>query len=575
MLEDYHGYEFPIEEERMAHAVVEGLDDQDQIAARQVLQDYPWVEVRASTYRYYHRSHALPHILGQLGAVTEATLAGDPNKGNELTRYRSTEKLGVSGVEYAAEGELRGRRGLFQQNRAGQVVENISAVNGADVTLTLRLDLQEALYELMAEMLPNTPYPSGGAIVVLDVPTREVLALVSYPGYDSRDYRKHYNELAGDMRRQPLRFRAIANAYAPGSIMKPLTCIAGLSLGKITLTTTFDCQGYYYPKTRSGRKCWRIHGTNRRKAHGPLMVSDAIAHSCNIFMYHTGERVGVRGLCDYFDMAGVGRSSGVGLPEAARGINPTESYINSRGRSVTKGDAWNYAIGQGEVNMTPLQTANLMAVYAGGIYKPVTLIRTGSEPAQWRLPVKAQHWRAIRSGLFRVTNERGATAYKTAHFVRDGYALCGKTGSATVWPAVVSYTIPYTTAAGEEAVAIVPGNSKREAGERFEAHYGEMDFEWGLVVPHDYWPPLQGSHKRPAKGDEKEHAWFIAYLQAVDRSGAPMLDVTPRIAFSVLVEFGGSGGRAAGPIAARVADILLDTLGPGLDPDAVRDDTRP
>ena len=567
VLETYHGYEFPIEEERVPHPVVSGLDDQRQVAARQLFQDYPWVQVRASTYRWYDSSPALPHILGQLGAVTGAILDGDPNRDDPLARYLASESHGVSGVEHAAERRLRGRRGVHRTNREGETVESIDAVNGEDVTLTIRLDLQEALYGLMETMVPSTPHPAGGSVVVLDVPTREVLAMVSFPGYDNNTFRRAYDDLARDTRHQPLRFRAVANQYAPGSIVKPLTCIAGLTTGKITLDTTFDCRGYYYPETRSGRKCWRIHGTDQRMAHGPLTVSEAIAHSCNIFMYHTGELVGVQGLCSYFKMAGLGDWSGVGLREEARGINPTPTYLASRGRSVGRGDAWNFAIGQGEVLMTPVQTANLMAVYAGGIYKKVTLVRDRAAAAEWKLPVSPEHWRAVRSGLFRVTNEVGATAYRTAHFVRDGYALCGKTGSATAWRWTVSFAVPYTAPGGGRLIAIVPATRRREAIERFEAEYGDVDFDRDGIEVSEYQPRLAVGQPKPTRADQ-EHAWFIGYLQAIDHSNRPLLDVTPRVAFAVLVEFGRSGGRTAGPIAAGVAGTILDILGPALDPDA-------
>jgi cell division protein FtsI/penicillin-binding protein 2 len=303
-------------------------------------------------------------------------------------------------------------------------------------------------------------------------------------------------------------------------------------------------------------------------AHGPLRVSDAIAHSCNIFMYQTGELVGVQGLCSFFDMAGVGHVSGTGLMEETRGINPTPSWLASQGKRVTPGLARLFAIGQAEVSLTPVQAANLMAVYASGVYRPVTLIRGGPPQPEWRLPVLPAHWQAIRSGLFRVTNEPGATAYRTARFVQDGYAMCGKTGSATVYPWAIAYAVPYVTPSGARLVEVVPANTARAAIERFGlAGNEEMEIDRGGVEPCAYWPPLADGRRRPSEDDRTEHAWFVAYLQAIDGSGQPLFDVTPRIAFSVLVEFGGSGGQAAGPIAAQVAETILDVLGPGLEAD--------
>ena len=570
------GFESPIAEERMRHAVVTGLNDQQQVDARQALHDYPWIEVRSSTFRHYHPSEALPHILGQEATVTDANLDADPDKDDPLARYLVSESLGETGVERAAESRLRGRRGLVRENRDGETVENIPPVDGEDVTLTLRLDLQEALYRRLDEMIPQTPHPAGGTVVVLDVPTREVLALVSYPGYDNNRFRLDYDHLALDTRRQPLRFRAVANQYSPGSIIKPLTCIAGLTTNKITLDTVFDCTGSLFPDDPEHWRCWPDHSSGQRMAHGPLKVSDALAHSCNIFMYQTGERVGVETLCSFFDMAGIGRLTGLGLMEEVPGINPTPAWLAQHERTVTPGLARLFAIGQAEVALTPIQAANLMAVYASGVYKPVTLIRppASAAPAEWRLPVRPEYWNAIRSGLFRVANEPGATATKYAHFVRDGYALCGKTGSATVgrWP--VAFTVPYTTAEGARLVAVVPAGSEKEAADRILAANAGAAVEREQVEVREYWPPLPPGRGKPAKPDQ-EHAWFTGYLQAVDLAGQPMLDVTPRVAFAVLVEFGGSGGRAAGPIAARAAETILDVLGPGLDPDATPDEARP
>ena len=139
-----------------------------------------------------------------------------------------------------------------------------------------------------------------------------------------------------------------------------------------------------------------------------------------------------------------------------------------------------------------------------------------------------------------------------------------------MFPWAVSYAVPYSTPVGVELIEVVPAKSKHEAVQRFEAapNHREMKVLWDGIQACAYWPPLPEGQSRPTKANLKAHAWFIAYLQAVDSAGRPLLDIAPRVAFSVLVEFGGSGGRAAGPIAKEVADVILDVLGPELDPDA-------
>lgn len=553
------GFDAPIAEESMRHPIIAGLDDQRQVAARRMLEPYPWAEVRDSTQRFYHASESLPHILGQQVAVSEKALERDPDSDDPLASYLVSDLIGGSGVEYAAEQRLRGRRGVRRKSRAGAVVESVEAVSGKDVSLTVRLDLQSALFDLLQREIPGIPESVGGAVVVLDVPTREVLALVSYPGYDNNRFRADYDRLVRDSKYQPLRFRAVASGYAPGSIVKPLACAAGLSSHRISLATSFTCEGYLNPPTRSGPRCWQVHGTDTRMVHGPLTVSDAIAHSCNIFMYKTGEAVGVDGLCWFFDRAGLGRLSGLNLLEEAPGIA-------AHGEEATPGRARNLAIGQGEIVVTPVQAANLMAVYASGVLKPMTLLRNAPErPACEPLPVNAQDWAAIRAGLFRVTNEVGATAYQYAHFVRDGYAMCGKTGSATASPWPISFKIPYTTDEGRQQFSVQFANTRKQALEQFRSDHAHDGFDPEKASVNEWWPEPPRS-----EGPHPSHAWFIAYLQPVDGQGQPLLHQAPHIAFSVLVEFGGSGGRSAGPIAAKVAGTLLDVLGPSLDPDAPR-----
>ncbi|NOT01626.1 MAG: hypothetical protein HOP29_13470 [Phycisphaerales bacterium] len=552
------GYPVPIREQRMPHPILTALDDQMQVAARERFAATPSAHVTDGTVRVYHSSPSLPHIVGQLGAVGPDDLMNDPASDDPLSRYEPIESRGVSGVEYAAERLLRGRRGRIQQSRNGRTMEDIKPLSGRDVTLTIRMDLQERLYELLDERIPQLcPHPAGGSVVVLDVESREILALVSYPGYDANLFRRLYSDLRNDVRFEPLRFRPVANVYHPGSIVKPMTCLAGLASGVINTESTFHCDGYYLENVRDRYRCWESTVTGQRKAHGDVTATSALRGSCNIFMYHLGDAVGVERLCRSFEWAGLGHLAGTGLREERFGINPTPEWLALyRQAPLSPGDARNYAIGQGELVVSPLQAANLFAVYASGIWKPTQLIRGLGEPRALRLPIHADAWRAVREGMFQVTNDTEGTAYVTAHWANERFALCGKTGSATTPPKPTHYRIDYRNANGNSQSVALPAALKRDAVDAFRERFpsAEFDAEKDVVVE-SLFPPAG------TQSDEKyAHAWFGGYLQRLDTSGRPDWNTPPRFAFVVLVEFGGSGGHVSGPIARDIAQMLFDLL---------------
>lgn len=278
-------------------------------------------------------------------------------------------------------------------------------------------------------------------------------------------------------------------------------------------------------------------------------------------MYRLGQRLGVGALTSAFDMFGVGEKSGTGLREEVKGINPTPSWLMThKNLTATKGLARLFAIGQGEISMTPVQVANLMATYASGRFRSVSLHREDPEKPEWILPGAQEHWSAIRQGIYGVVNDPNGTAHKYALFEHDRYVLCGKTGSATTsgWP--TSYTITYQDTDGVERHETVPAGSKGPAIERFIAEHPDAVFEATDVRIATRWP-LQP----PPPNENHAHAWFTGFLQDTYATGQPDWSVSPRIAFAVLVEFGGSGGRVTGPLARRIAEELTRVLGPDLD----------
>ncbi|MEK7731804.1 MAG: hypothetical protein AAB363_08095, partial [Planctomycetota bacterium] len=190
------GFDAPVAEEGRPHAVLTGLDADQQITAREMLPRYPWVHVEASsTRRFAVDAEPFAHVLGRMGRVDPDDVASDPEANDPFAEYRADERLGTSGVEYAAERMLRGRRGQITLDRDNAVIEDIEAEHGKDVTLTIHGPLQRRLYRLLGNVVHEHAASSGGTIVVLDVRTRNVLALVSYPSYDPSLFEELYTDL--------------------------------------------------------------------------------------------------------------------------------------------------------------------------------------------------------------------------------------------------------------------------------------------------------------------------------------------------------------------------------------------
>jgi cell division protein FtsI/penicillin-binding protein 2 len=526
------GFDSPVAEEKDAHAVVTGLNSQEQISAREAFKGYPWVRVASSSVRRFAGDGTpFAHVVGRMGRVDATDVASDPNAEDPFAKYRADERKGISGVEYAAEQRLRGRRGQMVADRRGNALPEdfIEAQEGQDVALTIHAKLQRRLYRLLGDSIRQVPESAGGAIVVLEVPTREVLALVSYPSYDPNRFGELYLGLRDDTIALPLWFRAVASRYPPGSLVKPLVCLKGLT-------------------------------SEQRMAHGSINVVEALKGSCNIFMYRLGERLGVDRLCDAFDMVGIGRESGIGLPEESLGINPTPDWLmGEKGTGVYPGHCRLFAMGQGEIAVTPVQAANLMATYANGRYRPLTLLRREEPAPEWTGLASEAHWTAVRQGIYEVVNDPEGTAYKYARFTHDRYVLCGKTGSATADPWPTAYRIPYVDERGADRIAILPAGARKPAIERFMAEYPGATFDKEKVEVASRWPLYP-----PPEGGNHSHAWFAGFLQATGADHQPDWSLTPRVAFAVLIEFGGSGGRTSGPIARTVAAEILNVLGTDL-----------
>ncbi|MCM8771157.1 MAG: penicillin-binding transpeptidase domain-containing protein, partial [Candidatus Omnitrophica bacterium] len=225
----------------------------------------------------------------------------------------------------------------------------------------------------------------------------------------------------------PLLNRGISASYPPGSVFKLITAMAGLMSGKIGLSTTYHCPG----NMRIGRRifgCWDTHGTQN--------IFQAITHSCDVFFYHTALAVGPQNLYEYAVKFGLGRYTGIDLPGEVNGFIPSPASRKAkRNQGWFDGDTANFAIGQGEVLVTPLQAVRLMSVFANGGYlvtpyivksidgKDVSSNRRRIQP----VPVNRDYINIVYRALRGPVAEPGGTA-SILNIAK--VAIAGKTGTA-------------------------------------------------------------------------------------------------------------------------------------------------
>ena len=435
-----------VREEREHHPVVTALQEGQAVQVNQQLEHTIGLVLRPSHTRWYPYEMLQPdgssvsaacHIIGVMGTVNlreqrQYNLGED--EVDRLTRdrlnYRGWDRIGKTGVEKLAEPYLRGKRGYRRLKLGEQVLEDVDAEPGEDIRLTIDIELQKAITQRLLEARPTDRLRAiqTGAIVVLDIPTRDVLAMVSVPLYNLNTFQRDYGQLVSDDVYLPLMNRAVANRYPPGSTIKPIVALHALAQGVIDERTTYDCHGYMH---RPGSfRCTGVHPS--------VAVVEAIKKSCNVYFYYVGEALGAGNLVDKLQMFGMGERPGTGLPDELTGDLPTEQRVMAmHGRGYTPADARFLAIGQGQIAVTPLHVANAIATVAAGgkFISPRLLLDHGPEQLRMHSPIPTEHAEIVRRGMWQVINESGGTGYRHFHN-RDravlGFDVCGKSGTAEV-----------------------------------------------------------------------------------------------------------------------------------------------
>ncbi len=510
------------------------------------LSGLPCVRVEPSVRRVWRDdAETLCHVLGRLGQVSAEQIKEDPLGDDWLACYRAGGLAGVSGVERLAEHMLRGKRGYEEHYRDGTPKEQASSIDGLDVQLTIDMDLQRRVAGILAVAVIDHPPATGASCVVIDVESREILALVSVPTYSRQTLRTRFEHLRDDAKHLPLLFRAVQGEYQPGSIIKPVSLLAGFSHNLVDSGRTVFCDGQLIPGAAKWH-CW-THWRGMA-GHGPVAAEEAIQHSCNVYFYTLGQRINAKRITAFFRSFIRGSDSpdttprGTGLIEERPGLIPSLEWMRQyRNRRFRPADGRNYAIGQGEIQLTPLQAANMFATIATGRYQDPTIIANdmNDRPVIPIDAVPASAWQLTRRGLYRCVNEQGGTAFKHARL--DAVEICGKTGSAQCTPRVVRRRFTFAAADETGSAVSVIASTVEAACEALDLPVGTQPAKTEIVER--YPVPDPDSGKIPT------HAWFAGF--------APYRN--PKIALTVLVEYGGSGGRTAGPVGRQVFEALLES----------------
>lgn len=449
---------------------------------------YPGVTIELLSQRQYETSYAA-HILGRTGLILAEDYEAFAAQG-----YPMDAVVGRDGVERAFESYLRGTDGerIIEMGVSGGIVRIISetpARSGGDVYLTLDIALQQAaedsLEQRILELRDEGIEAGGGAAVVIDVETGDVLALASYPTYDLSTFNENYADLAAD-ELTPMFNRAISGTYAPGSTFKIVTATAALSEGVITPETLINCEGIYtYFAPNYLYHCWIYRDYGR--AHGPLTAAQALQESCNCFFYEAGRLTGIRTIAQYARQFGLGEYTGIELTGEARGV---VAGPDSRDGSWYAGDTLQAAIGQSDNLFTPLQLANYMATIAnGGTRHAVHLLdrveRTGEtvfiqEPEiVSTLDFSDEIYDTILEGMLAVTEDGTASTVFSDYHI----SVLGKSGSAQVGTGRANgiFILAAPAENPEIAVAVVVehgaagNNAARIARDILTAYFGEPD----------------------------------------------------------------------------------------------------
>jgi penicillin-binding protein 2 len=474
---------------------------------------FPGFEVVPYPLRTYPMGPAMAHVLGYVGRISTDDEAKMDRE--QRAAYRGTTHIGKDGIELYYEPQLHGRMGreTVETNAVGRLLRTVDRsppVPGLDLYLSIDARLQLAAIEAFGN--------ESGAAVAIDPRNGEVLALVSLPAYDPNLFVggisfRDYHALNTDPER-PLFNRALRGGYAPGSTLKPFIALAGLEYGLRNASTRVSSTGAFtIPGSTQRIRDWKIGG------HGMVDLRESLAQSVNTYYLSLALELGIDRIHAYLSGFGFGQPTGIDLNAEAAGVLPSRDWKRARfNQAWFPGETALVGIGQGYNVVTPLQLAHATAILAaGGTVHPPRLLRStraAHDAAPQPAPKPPARTAAVRNPALLPAITDGLVA-----------VLHGPTGTAR---------------------AVGQGSPYRVAGKTGTAQ------TFGL---------RGGTYRESEVSRKLRHmALFMGYAPAE----------APTIAIAVVVEHGGSGSRAAAPVAKRILDAWL--LPPGT-PSTVADDT--
>jgi penicillin-binding protein 2 len=481
--------------------IKEDVDHDTALTLQELSPHAPGLKVITEPSRRYLAGPLLSHVLGYVGPISPEEYADLRNEDYLLQDF-----IGKSGIESAYESSLRGKPGkkLIEVDSAGRELRVISErqpIDGSNLELSIDLELQRKTAEVLNEYAAGS---DNAAAAVMDVKTGELLAMVSWPGFDSNVFSGPLSDqdLAAlvDSPGKPLVNHLIADRYAPGSTFKTIVGAGALQEGVAAPWTTITSRGYITVENEFDPNVVYVYPD--WASLGPLDFYGGIAMSSNVYFYYlAGGKAdeGFRGLgedkvAEYARDFGFGEPTGVDLPGESSGLVPDAAWKEETiGEPWTLGDTYNYGIGQGYVAATPLQVLTACAAIANGgelltprIVKDFqdsrgNILRSTDKSVRNNVPVSAENLGTLRAAM-----RKSVTSGVAKNAAIGGVEVAGKTGTAEFGP-------------------------------------------------------------RQSNGKYATHGWFVGF--------APYND--PQIAVVVFVQRG-SGGNDASPAAAKILDYYFN-----------------
>ena len=386
--------------------------------------DLPELELMMVQRRKYPPNDFLAHVIGYVGEVSPQQL--DQQSGD---RYKPGDIVGKAGLERQYNDTLTGTDGMRRVivNSIGKPVRTLDdtePIPGKPIQLTIDYNLQAVAEQELAGKI--------GAMIALDPRTGEILAMTSQPSFDPNDFAvripsKEWRVLNDDPNK-PMLDRAIQAQLAPGSVFKILESAAMLESGVPPPDFHVFCPGYAV-----------FYGTVRHdwdpKGHGEVGLHKAIVHSCDVFFYNVGQRLGIDRIAYYATAFGLGKRTGIDLPGEEPGLVPSSEWVERvYHHKWYPGSTISVAIGQGATEVTPIQLLRTVSGIAmGGVFYQPHLLKDFSPVKITRFPLSENTVQQVTDGMYGVVNEggTGVFAYNILKQAKlQDVEFCGKTGTA-------------------------------------------------------------------------------------------------------------------------------------------------